>query len=204
MAADLDRLHAPAVREELGIRLTRAAAAWEPERPALGWWMKAAAAIAIAGASFLAGTRFPSLVRRDAPGPVRPAQGQPESAPLDAESQVRAFSERTGGYLNRSRLVLLEIANAETASQSGMLQEITRKLLRESREAHQVADQMADPRFEEIVARLEGILREASRLSDWGDAPAVQRIRGRLNDSGVLEELELLIPVPARVTERRS
>jgi hypothetical protein len=205
MADALAQLHAPTAWEDLRARLEGRAAPGGADagRRSIAWWMKAAAAVLIAGGSFLAGTQFPLLNRpQKAPlaGPAEIAQ----PAPQDAESRLRAFSEQTAGYFNRSRFVLLEIANADTSSDSTMLREITGKLLRESREARQVAGQIADRRIEQAVARLEPVLREISRVSDWGDAPSVQAIRQRVNDSGVLDELELLIPAPVRLAERRS
>jgi hypothetical protein len=114
-------------------------------------------------------------------------------------SHLRKFSQETNGYLDRTRLVLLEFANADASSDSGVLREASLVLLAESRRAQKVADRIADPRIEEIMVRLEGILRDITRLSEAGDAASMDRIKARMHDSGVLLQLEMMSVASDRI-----
>ena len=171
--------------------------------------VKAAAVILVAGASFVAGRQWETIETT-----LMPAQGITGSTPgeaptegdleaMDTAERFQAFSERTNGYLDRSRLVLLEFANAEPASAPPELRAASRSLLREYRVARQVADQMADQRLEGLLVELENVLREIARLTDQGDMQTIDRIRARLDESGLIEQLEILSILPNRLAQRR-
>lgn len=213
MVTAWSRIHPPASWEEIRFRLEEGSTfAGRVSRPSIPSWMKVAAALVLAGGSFLAGTRFPApsgLVRWPGAGfSTSPLQdktgGSDEAIPSDPDSRLRDFARRTDGYLNRSRFVLLEVSNAEDGSRSESLREITRRLLRESQAARAVADQIDDPHIGEIVVRLEAILREIARLADWENPSSVEQLREKVNGSGMIEQLELLIPEPAGAARRRA
>lgn len=213
MASAWGRRHLPPSWEEVRPALERESGnAARTARPAFPAWMKVAAAVLMAVGSFLAGTQYTALGpiaswggwSFGGSGNVAAPEGTAALVPGDADSRLRTFAQRTDGYLNRSRLVLLEVANAETGSDSETVREIIRNLIRESREAREVADQIADPKIEEVVARLEAILREISRLSDWGDPSSIARLRETVNTSGMLEQLELLVPAPGEPGHGRA
>ena len=180
-------------------------------RPVLSPLLKAAAVILLAGASFVIGRNWESL---------SPALGWADSdrqndtralpsdegmvVPQDVEARMRYFSELTHGYLNRSRFVLLELANGHDAGDAAALREASITLLGETRAAKRVAGQLADPRIKDLMTRVEGILTELSQLSDKGDPATVDRIRTEVNNSGVLTQLELLSTGPARLAQERS
>ena len=167
--------------------------------------LKAAAVILLAGAAFALGRAWEDLplgpivgygTGRASASPVAPPASVADQG---TASHLQEFSQQTNGYLDRTRLVLLEFANADTPSDSGVLREASLNLLAESRRARKVADQIADPRIEEIMVRLEGILRDITRLSEEGDAASMDRIKTRMHDSGVLLQLEIMSVASDRI-----
>jgi hypothetical protein len=172
--------------------------------------LKAAAVILVAGASFMAGRQWDSISSLGSYGPlsIPGARGSAESeqitAPANAEARLRLFSEHTHGYLNRSRLVLLEFANTHVGGGSRTLAAASTNLLRETTSARKVAGQLQDQRIEELLGQVESLLKEIARLSEPEDPTTINRIKTEMNDSGVLDQLELMSFVPARIAQERS
>jgi putative zinc finger protein len=214
---DFATVHAPGDWSELEARLEASRSAVAPltlpfaRRP--GLLAKAAAILLIVGGSFVAGRYWDSIGSSlGLPGGAgddgsltgNPTSGGPRGIPEDSAARLRFFSEKTNGYLDRSRLVLLELANTGSAADATALRAASGNLLRENRLARTVAGQVADRRLEDLVGQLETILRQISRLSDQGDQATIDRIRAYVNNSGVLEQLEILSTAPQRVAEDRS
>ena len=181
------------------------------DRSAFSPLLKAAAVVLLAGASFVIGRNWESLspelgwLGSGRPSDTRTLPSNDGLAvPLGVEARMQYFSELTHGYLNRSRFVLLELANGHDAGDAAALREASITLLGETRAAKRVAGQLADPHIKELMTRVEGILTELSQLSDKGDVATVNRIRTEVNDSGVLTQLELLSTGPARLAQERS
>ena len=173
--------------------------------------LKAAAVILVSGVSFVAGHQWNSLLSSSlmkvtpwSSAPPGPAMLDGVAIPEDAAARLQLFSKHTHGYLNRTRLVLLEFANAHEAGGSRSLREASNNLLRETKSARKIAGQLSDARIEELLAQVEGILSEISRLSDPGDSTTVKRIKTEVHDSGVLDQLELLSFVPTHLAQERS
>ncbi len=171
-----------------------------------GRLLKAAAVVIVAGTAFLmgrywddvspAGAGGSSLGRAYVPGP---AGGPPlpgvegiRPVPQDAVWRLRVFSEETNGYLDRTRLVLLEVTNADAGPESETLRRVSRTLLRESRHARQVAEKIDDRSLADLVGRLKGILEQIALMTDQNGVTALDQIRTQVNNSGVLVELEIL------------
>ncbi|HET6372894.1 MAG TPA: hypothetical protein VFG76_06285 [Candidatus Polarisedimenticolia bacterium] len=183
--------------------------------PALGdrsgpRFLKAAAVLLIAGAAFVLGRSWDALtptgLQQSSVGVPPPSlrEGGPDSGrPEDAGWRLKTFSQETNGYLDRSRLVLLELSNSEAAEDSEALRTASRGLLRENPHARQVADKIDDPRIEELVKRLQGVLEEIARLSVPADGRSIDRIRSYVNDSGVLMQLEIMSATSDRWVEPR-
>ncbi|HKY32067.1 MAG TPA: hypothetical protein VJV23_05980 [Candidatus Polarisedimenticolia bacterium] len=162
---------------------------------------KAAAVLVLAGASFWVGRVWDggSLMPGRHPGDA--VSGE---APLDGQARLLAFSERTNDYLDRSRLVLLELSNGELSTDSMALSQASRTLLRENPAARRVARQIADQRLQDLVEEIESILSQISRLPQ-GEQDGLDRLRTYVNNSGVLEQLEVLSAVPhGRLPERSN
>jgi len=210
MASALAHRDAPGVWDDIASRLGPHASSFTiPARRPTPYWLQAAAVLLIAGASFLAGAQWTTTGSRARLGPARPAgrPGDTGTAALEARdpgAALREFTAQTDGYLNRSRIILLEIANADAGSDPAMLRESTRTLLAETREARRIADQLADSQLDEVLGRLESILVEISGLSNWNDEATVRRIRDQVNESGLLEQIEILTPPPTHLAHKRT
>jgi hypothetical protein len=161
------------------------------------WWKGAARAAAIlllAGASFAVGRLT---------HPWQPSQAPAErdaGARLDSAGRLALFSQRTNDYLDRSRMVLLELANGDVQPGRLSLSQASTTLLQENPEARRVAREVADRRLQELVAELETILGQIVQLHD---AVQADRIRTYVNNSGVLEQLEILSAQPHRLAQER-
>src|SRR6267142_559567 len=106
-------------------------------RSAFSPLLKAAAVALLAGASFVIGRNWEFLSPElgwsgsDRPSDTRALPSNDSLAvPLGVEARMQYFSELTHGYLNRSRFVLLELANGHDA---GALREASITLLGETR-----------------------------------------------------------------------
>ena len=184
-------------------------------RPSVSPLLKAAAIVVLAGATFVLGRNWDSIAPdslRDAfnlasasTAMVSPEGRTPQGSPEEHNTgwRLRVFSEETNGYLDRTRLVLLEVANTGGTPMPGPIREASRNLLRENPHARQVAGRIEDPRIEELVGQLEGILREIAQLSDTGDSTTIDRIRAYVNNSGVLLQLEIFSSASDRMAAAR-
>jgi hypothetical protein len=183
--------------------LRSALAAGSRPAPASTWWRlaQAAAVLLLAGASFMVGRSWDEWAGAP-PAPDAAAGPATPGAALDSEGRLLLFSQRTNDYLDRSRMVLLELANGDLGAEPLSLSEASRRLLQENPAAREVAREIADRRLQDLVGELEVLLGQISRLpaSETGH---VERIRTYLNNSGVLEQLELLRAAPRLASDRR-
>lgn len=168
-----------------------------------GQLLKAAAIILVVGASFILGRNWDSL----APGNPASA-GADTSIGVDVPSRfqdgswrLRVFSEQTNGYLNRTRLVLLELANTDGNPVPGTIRNASLNLLKENAHARQVAHRVRDPLIEGLLDELATILDQIAKASDEDDHISTQRLRTYVNDSGVLLQLEIMSAASDRVAE---
>ncbi len=170
------------------------------ERP---WPMlaRAAAVLLVAGASFAVGRWWDGRVFVGG-SPAGEARGG-SADNLDSASRVALFSQRTNDYLDRSRMVLLELANGDLGGERHSLSQASRVLLRENPTAREVAREIADRRLQQLVDELETILGQISTLQDAGAGQA-DRIRTYVNNSGVLEQLEVLSAPQLASSRRRT
>ncbi len=172
-------------------------------RPWVAPLFKAAAIVLLAVGTFILGANWYAIAPESlrtafdfgAPAPIGLLDGQASGSGVprdqDAGWSLRVFSEETNGYLDRTRLVLLELANTGGNPMPAPIREASRNLLRENSHARLVAGRIEDPRIQELVGQLEGILREIAQLSDTGDTRNLERIRAYVNESGVLLQLEI-------------
>lgn len=169
---------------------------------------KAASIVLLAGAAFLAGRQWDSIGAIVTTGPssrestpANPLAGA-DAAPLPVAAspgdRMRAFSERTHGYFQRSRLVLLEFANADQITDTTM-RAASRNLLREAPTARRVAGQIHDERIEDLVTALEQVL---TRIAANG-LTAEERVALRVDVEDVIARLELTAP-SERIAQERA
>lgn len=184
--------------------LRAALAAGSRPAPVLPWWRlaQAAAVLLLAGASFTVGRLWDQAagIFTGSDGTAMPAAAG--STGLDSEGRLLLFSQRTNDYLDRSRMVLLELANGDFGAEGLSLSEASRRLLQENPAARQVAREIADRRLQDLVGELEVLLGQISRLPET-ESGHVERIRTYLNNSGLLEQLELMGAAPRLASDRR-
>ena len=156
--------------------------------------LKAAAIVLVAGATFLLGRywdRLGSAGGSTAALPAGAVTPDASAALLDPQMRLTRFVSQTDGYLRKSHLVLLEFANGDAAQDPAGLKQVSSALAKETRKAEQIAAQLADPRIQGLVARLGAALGAVAAL-DAADPEARDHARRLINESGVLEELEIL------------
>jgi len=208
--AEMATFDAPGEWHEIRERLAKPALRLLPApTPVLSLLAKAAAILVLAGVSFVVGRNWEDLALGlglvPSPEAASSAVGEGQVSPPATRAEGMAlFTERTHGYLNRSRMVLLEFANAQEAPDSVFLRQASRTLLEENSYARLVAGEIEDQRLEELLDDLGRILREISTLTQPGDTRAVDRIRTYLNNSGLLDQLEILSTPVGRIASRRS
>jgi len=189
---------------------------WESLRSALtasrrqvGVWrtplLRAAAVLLLAGATFVLGRYWDRVSTGDqtARGYLEGVTPDVSAVLLDPRERLTRFVSENEGYLRKSHIVLLEFANGDAAQDAGSLSQVSRALLKDSRRAEQIAGQLADPRIQGLVARLNAALGTVAALED-SDAGARDQARRVLNDSGVLEELEILNTMAGATTTERT
>ena len=118
----------------------------------------------------------------------------PRPARQDARLQRQILNVAVGDYLERSGIVLTELANA---SSGGMLdisdeQERAADLLAESRLYHQTALRTKDSAVAGVLDELERVLLEIAHAPSRLDPPQVEYLRQRLRSEGVLLRIRVL------------
>ena len=179
----------------------------EARSPAAVSWtghlLRAAAILVVVGSSFILGRNWDSVAPGQPPAIPDDASG-PEDLPSrfqDGSWRLRVFSEQTNGYLDRTRLVLLELANTDGTPVPGMIRNASRSLLKENAHARQVAHRVRDPLIEGLLDELATILDQIAKATDEDDRTSTEKLRTYVNDSGVLLQLEIMSAASDRVAE---
>ena len=168
-------------------RLGRRDSAW---RRAFGFlpahpWRWAAAGVGLAGllaAAFLAGRNYPSN-RGAAP---------PAEADLQARESVRLVA--VGDYLERSQMVLIELANADPKRPLDITaeQERAHGLVSETRLYRQTAENTGDAAVAGVLDQLERVLVEITHEPSRISPAELERLRERFKEEGILFKIRVL------------
>ncbi len=152
--------------------------------PARGWrWAAAGAALAgLLAAAFVAGRYYPAN-RRTAP-----------AAEADAQAREGVLLVAVGDYLERSQMVLIELANADPKRDLDISteQERAHGLVTESRLYRQTAENTGDAAVAGVLDQLERVLVEITHEPERISAAELERLRGRLKDEGILFKIRVL------------
>jgi hypothetical protein len=147
-----------------------------------GWlnsrWMAAAAVAAMLAVAFFAG-RF-----------SRPASNFPKVVAITADGSQRVLLVALGDHLERSQMVLTELANSPVASgeptpESSLERERARTLVSENRLYRQTAAE-SDPAMAQVLDELERVLLDISHGTDPGE------IKARIDSESLLFKLRVL------------
>ena len=164
---DVGSIPAPERGADYGAQVWRAIAPRiERRRSRTVWWL-AAAAVLLAG-TFLAGRLSTHL----------------DTPPPRAEVRERILLVALGEHLDRSEVLLLEVANASDGDEG---RQTARELLRESRLYRQTAYQVGDVATGEVLDELERLLLDVAHDTSPSDT-----LKARIEEQDVLFKIRLL------------
>ena len=151
---------------------------------ASGWrWAAASAACAaMMVAAFFAGRTYP--------GSQKPAQ----VASVDAQAGQRVLLVAVGDYLERSQMVLIELANANPKAPMDISSEQERAgdLVTETRLYRQTAEHTGDTQITGVLDELERVLVDITHAPSNISPQQLQELRQRLEAEGILFKIRVL------------
>lgn len=152
--------------------------------PAFGWrWALAGAALAgLLAAAFLAGRLYPL--------PMRPAG----TLAADPQANERVLLVAVGDYLERSQMVLIELANASPKGPLDITDEQERAtdLVAESRLYRQTAAHTGDSAVASVLDELDRVLLDIAHSPSQLSAGELDKLRQRLQSQGILFKIRVL------------
>jgi len=189
----VDALPAPDPGPEYGARVWRRIERQLPARR--GWlpaatfpWRWAGAAAAMAGllaAAFLAGRFYPEQ---------RPEQKMAPAPVADRQSGERVLLVAVGDYLERSQMVLIELANAKPKGKLDIStqQERADDLLSESRLYRQTAAHTGDTAVAGVLDELDRVLLDIAHGPSKVSPAELEHLRERMEAQGILFKIRVL------------
>jgi len=152
--------------------------------PGFRWALTAGALAGLMIAAFFAGRFYPAV------GRARPTI----TAKSDAQGPERVLLVAVGDYLERSQMVLVELANANAHGPLDISSEKERAedLVSETRLYRQTAAHTGDTNIDNVLEELERVLvditHEPSKISPQG----LESLRQRLETAGILFKIRVL------------
>jgi hypothetical protein len=152
-------------------------------------WRWAAVGAALAGllvAAFIAGRHFPQAPSGTAP--------QMASAPADPQAGERVLLVAVGDYLERSQMVLIELANATPKGKLDISSEQERAadLVSESRLYRQTAEHTGNAAVANVLDDLDRVLLDIAHGPSEVSAAEIEKLRKRLESEGILFKMRVL------------
>jgi hypothetical protein len=146
------------------------------------WVAAGAACAALMAAAFLAGRTYP--------GVAKPAQ----LAAADPQAGERVLLVAVGDYLERSQMVLIELANANPKTSLDITTEKERAgdLVTETRLYRQTAEHTGDTRVVGVLDDLERVLVDITHAPSSISPQQLQELRQRLEAEGILFKIRVL------------
>jgi hypothetical protein len=188
----VDSLPVPECGPEYGAQLWRRLESQLPVRRRFQWvfspwrWAAAAAFAGLLVAAFLAGRYSPRV-------------GQPAvqmaGAGGDPQVRERILLVAVGDYLERSQMVLIELANADPKGgplDISATQERASDLLTENRLYRQTADHTGDTAVSSVLDELDRVLLEIAHAPSRLSAEDLDQFRQRLQAEGILFKIRVL------------
>ena len=185
----VDSLPVPARGPEYGAQVWSRLESHLPARrrlflPDMRWrWAAAACAVALLlVTAFLAGRFYPGAVRL------------PAQMAADPQAGNRVLLVAVGDYLERSQMVLAELANADPNGPLDISSEQERAagLISESRLYRQTAAHNGQDAVAGVLDELEGVLLEITHSPSKLTPAALEQIRQRLRAEGILFKIRVL------------
>lgn len=193
----VDSLPVPELSAEYGAQVWQRIARHLPSRRRAWWqvswllpgpWRWAVAGIAFAGlmvTAFVAGRFYPPARRSGRPAPI---------AAADSQTGERILLVAVGDYLERSQMVLIELANASPRDQMDISSEQERAgdLVRETRLYRQTAAHTGDTRVAGVLDELERVLLDITHAPSRISPQELRDLRQRLEAEGILFKIRVL------------
>jgi hypothetical protein len=189
----VDSLPVPERGPEYGAQLWRRLESQLPVRRRFQWvfspwrWAAAAAFAGLLVAAFLAGRYSPR---------VSPSSTQMAGTSVsDPQVRERILLVAVGDYLERSQMVLVELANADPKGgplDISATQERASDLLTENRLYRQTADHTGDTAVSSVLDDLDRVLLEIAHAPSRLSAADVEQFRQRLHAEGILFKIRVL------------
>ncbi len=156
--------------------------AWWRPSPAWRWVAAAAAAAVLMVAAFLAGRFYPA------------GQRPTQLAVVDTQGRERILLMAVGDYLDRSQIVIAELANTATKGPLDISnqQEQAADLLTESRLYRQTALHTGNDQVAALLDDLDRTLLEISHSPSQLPPHALAELRERLHSDGILFKIRVL------------
>jgi hypothetical protein len=147
--------------------------------PAVRWWAPAALAASLL-AAFLVGRHFPA--------------GGRSPAPIPEQARDRIFLVMVGDHLERSEMVLLEVANAEGKEPVDVrsAQESAENLVAANRLFRLSARRAGEPGMASVLDELERVLLEVAHGPSTQGPEAREQLRRRLESGDILFKVRVL------------
>ncbi len=193
----VDSLPVPERGSEYGAEVWRRISPAIPQRrrwfaglPRMEWrWAAAAAAMAcLLVAAFYAGRRYPQGL--PGAGAGRPAV----TAAADPQAGERVMLVAVGDYLERSQMVLIELANAAPQGKLDISSEQERAadLVSQSRLYRQTAEHTGDTAVAGTLDEIDRVLLDIARGPSEVSAQEIESLRNRLEAEGILFKIRVL------------
>jgi hypothetical protein len=147
--------------------------------PAWRWTMAAATSLALLAAAFLAG-RFQERLQH------------PAGMAADTHVRERVLLVAVGDYLDRSQMVLIELANASGPQDITATQERAQDLLSETRLYRQTAATTGDASIGGFLDELERVLLDVTHGPSRLSAADVEALRHKLEAEGILFKIRVV------------
>ncbi|MCU1233000.1 MAG: hypothetical protein JWP63_967 [Candidatus Solibacter sp.] len=146
------------------------------------WVAASAACAALMAAAFFAGRTYPGA----------PARGQ--IAAVDKQAGERVLLVAVGDYLERSQMVLIELANANPTAHLDITNEQERAgdLVTETRLYRQTAEHTGDTQIASVLDELERVLVDITHAPSNINPQQLQDLRQRLEADGILFKIRVL------------
>ncbi len=155
---------------------------WFPMPSGWRWAAVSAACAAMMVAAFFAGRTYP--------GKVKPGQ----IASADTQAGQRVLLVAVGDYLERSQMVLIELANAnpKAAMDISSEQERAGDLVTETRLYRQTAEHTGDTQITGVLDELERVLVDITHAPSNISPQQLRELRQRLEAEGILFKIRVL------------
>lgn len=176
---------APSRGPQYGVEVWNRVRAHLPEAPPRVWWRMPQRWAAVGAMAALIALAF-FLGRHTAPVPNQP--------PVLSKQVVRerVLMVALGDHLERSQVVLLEVAHASDAADVNLVRDEAEDLVGTNRLYRQTALKIGDRKTADVLDQLERVLLEISHSSPEQGKAQIEELRRQIESQGLLFKLQVI------------